>query len=54
MIVTNDRPHTVKVVGVCPWKHGGSEAIVIAEITTATTGTLEGERGEEGHYGTVD
>ena len=54
LIVTNDRPHTVKVVGVCLWEHGGSEAIVIAEITTATTGTLEGDRGEEGHYETVD
>lgn len=54
LIVANDRPHTVKVVGVCPWEHGGSEAIVIAEITTASTGTLEGERGEEGYYGTVD
>lgn len=54
LIVTNDRPHTVKVVEVCLWEHGGSKAIVIAEKTTATTGTLEGERGEEGHYGTVD
>ena len=54
LIVTNDRPYTMEVVGVCPWEHGGSEAIVTAEIFVASTGTLEGERGKEGYYGTVN
>ena len=53
LIVTNDRPHTMEVVGVCPWEHGGSEAIVTAEIFVASTGTLGGERGKEGYYGHI-
>ena len=47
LIVTNDCPHTVEVVGVCLWELGGSEGVVIAEMSVSSTGALEGGRRRE-------